>query len=159
MADRRNPSPTRVVVDTSVWSLALRRRAGALSRAERAIVLHWADLVRDGRAVLIGIVRQEVLTGIREEARFERLRDHLRGFDDEPPSAEDYERAARFANTCRAAGIAEAAVDFLICGVAAGRDLPVFTTDPDFRLYARVLPISLYQPPRRTSSGPAEQED
>lgn len=136
----------RVVVDTSVWSLAFRRHPRSLSRAERVTVWNCGDLIRDNRAVLVGLVRQEVLTGIRDESQFERLRDHLRGFDDEPLSAEDHERAAEFANTCGTHGVAGSAPDFLICAVAAGRDLPVFTTDSDFIRYARYLPVRRYDP-------------
>jgi predicted nucleic acid-binding protein len=139
----------RVVVDTSVWSLAVRRRAARLSPGERAIVLHWRDLVRDGLAVLIGQVRQEVLTGVRDERQFERLRLHLRGFDDEPLSAGDYERAAQFTNRCTAVGVSGSPADFLICSVAAGRGIPVFTTDPDFARYARTVPVMLHGPPYR----------
>ena len=150
MTGRRGASPdVRVVVDTSVWSLALRRRRGQLSAAERAVVLHWSDLVRDGLAVLVGLVRQEVLTGVRTEEQFGRLRDHLRGFDDEVLTADDYERAAEFANACRAAGVAGSPADFLVCSVAAGRDLPLFTTDPDFAAYARHVPVRLHSPPAR----------
>ena len=134
----------RVVVDTSVWSLAVRRRTGALSRKERAVVLHWADLVRESRVVLLGAVRQEVLTGVRAVEQFERLRHYLRGFDDEPLTPEDYEEAARFSTTCGRAGVAGSAVDFLICAVAAARGLPVFTADPDFERYARHLPLTLF---------------
>lgn len=145
--------PSRVIVDTSVWSLALRRRAGALVPAQRALVLHWADLVRDNRAVLIGPVRQEILTGVREDAGFERLREHLRGFDNEPITTDDYERAARFANVCFRAGVAGSPIDFIICAVAGGRDLPVMTTDPDFARYAAHVPVRLYQIPRRGRRG------
>jgi predicted nucleic acid-binding protein len=141
----RRRSPLRVVVDTSVWSLALRRAPRHLSAAERAIVFHWSFLVREGLAVLVGTVRQEILTGIRTAEQFERVREHLRGFDDEPLAAEDHERAAQFANTCLAEGIAGSPADFLLCAVASGRDLPLFTTDPDFTRYARHVPLLLHR--------------
>jgi hypothetical protein len=135
----------RIVVDTSVWSLAVRRRsAGDRTAIERRLVLRWRELVRENLAVMIGPVRQELLAGIAGTARFETLRDHLRGFDDEQLSIDDYETAARFNNVCRSQGVAGSQTDFLICAVAAGHDLPIFTTDPDFTLYARHLPIRLY---------------
>jgi predicted nucleic acid-binding protein len=137
----------RVVVDTSIWSLAIRRRPGALTPRERALVLHWAELVRDGRVALVGAVRQEVLTGIRRDEQFERLRDYLRGFDDEHLAPDDSEQAARFHNVCSTAGVAGSATDFLLCAVASGRGLPVFTTDPDFKRYAQHLPVRLHVPP------------
>lgn len=61
------------LVDTAVWSLALRRRTGDLSPGERRIVFEWRELVKKGRAALIGSIRQEVLSGIRRESDFGRL--------------------------------------------------------------------------------------
>lgn len=137
-------SGARVVVDTSVWSLAIRRRrARQLSNPERRVVFRWGELVRENLAVLIGPVRQELLTGISDADQFERLRDQLRGFDDEPLSSDDFETAARFDNLCADRGIDGSATDLLICAVAAARDLPIFSTDPDFPHYARHLPIRL----------------
>ena len=74
-------------------------------------------------------MRQELLTGIVDEAKFDSLRHHLRGFDDEPLVIEDYETAARFSNICLSNGIAGSPADLLICAVAAGRGLPVSATD------------------------------
>ncbi len=136
----------RVLVDTSVWSLALRRRRENLSPEEREIVQAWTQLVRDGAAVLIGAVLQEVLSGVKTDSEFERLRGYLRSFQDEPVTLEDHEQAARFYNRCRAKGVAGAHVDLLICAVADRLGLEIFTTDDDFRLYAEHLPIVLHAP-------------
>ena len=106
----------------------------------------WADLVGEGRAAIIGPIRQELLSGIAEDTAFERLRDRLGAFDDLRLTAGDYEDAARFNNRCRASGVAGSAVDLLICAAAARRDLPIFTVDADFRRYARVLPVKLHEP-------------
>jgi len=59
-----------VLVDTSVWSVALRRQAGQLTAGEGAVREELAELIREGRARLIGPVRQEVLSGIRTEAQY-----------------------------------------------------------------------------------------
>ena len=134
----------KALVDTTVWSLALQRRRGDLSQTERALVLAWRELVREGGAAIIGPVRQEVLSGLRDEAVFERLRDHLRFFEDEPLTLEDFEEAACCDNRCRSAGAAGTAVDFLVCAVAIRRGFEIFTTDEDFALYAEHLPIELY---------------
>ncbi|MBI4305565.1 MAG: hypothetical protein HY678_04525, partial [Chloroflexi bacterium] len=75
----------------------------------------------------------------------------LRAFTDERLSVEDYEEAARCHNTCRSAGLAGNAIDFLICASALRRDLSVFTTDRDFQNYARTLSITLHGRRRRTS--------
>ena len=144
----------RVLVDTSVWSLALRRQAANLNAEERMLTQELRDLIRKHRAELIGLIRQELLSGIREEPHYERLRAHLRAFPDEPLTTPDFELAARLSNQCRASGIAGSVVDFLICAVAAARDWAIFTTDPDFRNYARVLGIRLHSAPSSTPPRP-----
>jgi len=142
-----------VLVDTSVWSVALRRQAGQLTAGERAVREELAELIREGRARLIGPVRQEVLSGIRTEAQYQRLRQHLRAFPDPQLAVEDYEEAAQANNRCRAQGVSGSAIDFLICAIAMRRDWHIFTTDRDFVNYARVLPVGLYRP-RETGDGP-----
>ena len=96
--------------------------------------------------MLVGPIRQELLSGVREGAVFNRLRERLRDFDDEPLTTEDFEVAAQAHNACRKAGVAGSAMDFLICAVAQQRQIAVFTTDKDFERYASVLPIRLYEP-------------
>ena len=135
-----------VLIDTSVWSLALRRRRRQLSPSQTQVHREWSDLVQEGRAAIIGPVRQELLSGIQDEAAFERLRDRLRAFDDLFLTTDDYEEAARFNNRCRASGVAGSAVDLLICAAAAWRNLPIFTVDADFRRYAGILPVKLHEP-------------
>ena len=101
-------------------------------------------LVEEDRDLLLGLLRQEVLSGIKSHHQFEKLRLVLRPFPDEPLNIEDYERAADASNRCRAKGIAISAVDALLCAVALHRDLLIFTTDPDFKHYSRVLPLKLH---------------
>ena len=136
-----------VLVDTSVWSLALRRKREDLSPVEMAITEALSELVREGRARIVGPVRQELLSGIREEASFRKLRDYLRAFDEPLLQVEDYEEAARMNNACRTRGIAGSPVDFLICAVAYLRKWQVFTTDRDFSSYGKALPLNLFAPP------------
>jgi predicted nucleic acid-binding protein len=135
-----------VLVDTSVWSLALRRKARDLSAAERAAVSELTELIQEGRARVIGLVRQELLSGVKTTAQYERLRDVLRAFPDEPIATPDYETAAKAGNDCRAKGVSVSVSDMLISAVAMGREWSVFTTDPDFENYARVLPLKLHTP-------------
>lgn len=130
----------KILVDTSVWSLALRRTPG------RAVPL--ADelriLIDEARVAMIGPIRQELLSGLRSPDTFERVRDHLAAFDDEPLERADYERAAEHFNTCRARGVQGSNTDFLICAVAERRSMPIFTSDRDFSRFARVIPVQLY---------------
>ena len=133
-----------VLVDTPVWSLALRRRTDHRSPREQKFADALQELIREGRAQLIGSVRQELLSGIREERQFVRLRDRLRAFDEPALQAKDYEDAALMSNQCRARGIAGSAIDFLICAVALSRGWQILTTDGDFAHYAKILPVRLY---------------
>lgn len=135
-----------VIVDTSIWWLALRRHKGQLSQAESERVTSLQELVRDGRARLIGPIRQELLSSIRESAQFEKLREQLRAFPDEALTTDDYEQAARWSNECRGRGVVGSGVDLLICAVAAARGWQIFTADADFRTYAKVVPIQLGPP-------------
>jgi predicted nucleic acid-binding protein len=130
----------KVLVDTSVWSLALRRRAGA----EGPEVQELRSLVDEGRVAMIGPIRQELLSGIRTAASFDRLRDHLQPYSDEQLETADFERAAEHFNTCRARGVQGSNTDFLICAVAERRKLPILTTDADFSRFAVLLPITLH---------------
>jgi predicted nucleic acid-binding protein len=133
-----------ILVDTSVWSLALRRRKGLRSEAEDKRIASLWELIQDGRARLIGPIRQELLSGIREAEQFDRIRDQLRGFPDEPLTTEDFEKAAHWSNHCRSRGLVGSGVDFLICAVAISREWQIFTTDSDFGGYARVIPVQLH---------------
>jgi len=134
----------RVLVDTTIWSLALRRRPGARSATEDRHVEAWEELIRDGRTILLGLIRQEVLSGIAVRRQFERLREHLAAFPDEEMRTSDYVRAAEHFNACRSAGVAGSPVDFLICAVSERLEAPIFTTDLDFPRFARHIPIRLF---------------
>jgi hypothetical protein len=61
-----------VLVDTSVWSLALRRKTESLATNEKN-VNELSELIREGRAKLIGLVRQELLSGIEAAEQYETL--------------------------------------------------------------------------------------
>ena len=132
----------KVIVDASVWSLAFRRK----ETPETVYRKQLGDLISDGRAILLGSVRQEVLSGIRHAEQFERLQLALRAFPDLALETQDFELAAEYFNLCRANGIQGANTDFLICAAAVRRNYEILTTDRDFVLFAQSLPISLYNP-------------
>ncbi|TAH25027.1 MAG: PIN domain nuclease [Oscillatoriales cyanobacterium] len=106
-----------VLVDSSVWSLALRRNT---TNDAIAIVKVLQDLIADGRVVLLGAIRQEVLSG-----------------------TEDYELAAEFFNTCRSNGVQGSNTDFLLCAVAHCRGYSILTTDKDFENFRSHIPVVL----------------
>ena len=134
------------LVDTSVWSLALRRKPEDLNAVERKIVAELTEIIQEGLVRVIGPVRQELLSGIRSAVQYEKLRITLRAFPDEMIDTADFESAAKAGNECRAKGIVVSTVDMLICAVAIARGWSIFTTDPDFTSYAKVLAINLHIP-------------
>ncbi len=135
-----------VLVDTSIWSLLLRRKTTDLDLEQSKSRDELAELIREGRAQIIGPIRQELLSGIRDRQQFANLREHLRAFGDLELVREDYEEAAGMHNRCRFSGIAGSLIDFLICAVTVRRSSVIFTADDDFRHYRRHLPIRLHQP-------------
>lgn len=134
-----------VLVDTSVWSLALRRRRGDLHAEEQRLVREWEDLVRSGTAVLVGPIRQEVLSGIRSPEAFANLQEALGSFGYLEIVPLDYDEAAQLFNRLRSKGITSTPIDLLICVVARRHDIPIFSTDPDFTYIAPHAGLRLHQ--------------
>ena len=134
-----------VLVDTSAWSLALRRKDENLSPKERRVVSELSEIIREGRVRLIGPIRQELLSGIRTPEQYEKLRVYLRSFPDEAIDTTDYEEAAKAGNQCRGKGIVVSVVDILMCAIAVRHNWSILTTDPDFSNYARVIPVAIHK--------------
>ena len=132
----------KILVDTSVWSLALQRK----SVAHDPSGIELRGLIEELRVQMIGPVRQEILSGIRSKSQFLKLREILRSFPDLALTSQDYELAAEFFNVGRKRGIQGSNTDFLICAISKRHKMPIFTTDKDFVLYRKHLPITLYAP-------------
>lgn len=134
-----------VLVDTSVWSLALRRRRRApASSGEGEHENRLRELIEADQVAMIGAIRQELLSGIRGEEQFAELRNRLSAFHDLPLGVTDYEFAAECFNRCRARGIQGSNTDFLICSVAIRRELTIYTLNQDFETFRRVLPLAMH---------------
>ena len=131
----------KVLVDTSVWSEALRRN----KKLESDNVREFRSLILEHRVEIIGPIRQEILSGLREESQFERLEKQIAAFPDLSLETEDYSMAAKFFNACRTQGIQGSNTDFLICAAAVRRDLAIFTADKDFKHFAKHVPIALHR--------------
>jgi predicted nucleic acid-binding protein len=128
-----------VVVDTSLWSLYLRHK----NRREPEIAM-LKRLIAEGRVQMLGVIRQELLSGIKELEQFEKLRRVLGGFPSLLADDQDHLVAAQYYNTCRAKGVQGSSIDFLICAQAVNYALPILTTDKDFKSYAKFLPIKFF---------------
>jgi predicted nucleic acid-binding protein len=133
----------KILVDTCIWSLALRRKTQPNVRVE---ILELQELIKEVRVQLIGPIRQEILSGIKSKSQFTELKTKLAAFSDLPLSPEDFELAAEYYNFLRTKGIQGSNTDFLICAVSTRHHLPVFTTDNDFIYFGKHIPITLHMP-------------
>ena len=133
-----------VLVDTPIWSLSLRRKPADLGSLEAQRIDALRALIQHGRAQIVGPIRQELLSGIREPGKFRRLSAALRSFPDPVIETADYEQAAQMSHRCRTKGISGSAIDFLICAVAHRRAWQVFTSDGDFQNYSKAIPVNRY---------------
>ena len=131
----------KVIIDTSVWSEYLRRKKEG--KSEKVEVLK--TLIKEGRAVIPGIVKQEVFSGIREADRFEKLKGLLSGFQALLATEEDHIRAASLYNSCRSGGIQGSFVDFLICAQAQRSAMAILTSDKDFTEFSKIISIEFWE--------------
>jgi predicted nucleic acid-binding protein len=131
----------KIIVDTSVWSLALRRN----EQESNTTVQEFQRIIKDHRVQMIGPIRQEILSGIRSESQFKKLQKHLESFPDLPVITEDYINAAKYFNHCRSKGIQGSNTDFLICAMANRNKFSIFTTDNDFELFSKHIKIVLHK--------------
>lgn len=130
----------KVLVDTCIWSKVLRHKKTKEELSEKL-----KDLIKDGRVVMIGPIRQELLSGIADPAQFENLINKLSSFKDLPLLSEYFVKAAEFSNICRKKGVQGSTTDFLICAISNLQKLQIFTDDKDFINYKKYLPIHLYK--------------
>ena len=120
----------KAIVDTCVWSFGLRRGSQArLNTEEQKTLADLREAIRDRRAAIIGPIRQEVLSGIRDRVWFAKTRELLDPFLDEEITSDDYIEAARLFNLCRDHGVECGPVDILICSVAVRHGFGILTSD------------------------------
>jgi predicted nucleic acid-binding protein len=131
----------KVLVDTPIWSYALRTPNNKYQNE----IDQLTSLIRDQRALIIGPIRQEILSGYSDLRKFKKIKEKLSYFENTPIQDIDYESAAEFCNQCRKKGIQGSHIDFLICAVAKRIDVPIFTTDMDFPRYQKIISIKLYE--------------
>lgn len=130
----------KVLVDTCIWSNVLRHKKASAELSEKL-----KELINDGRVVMIGPIRQELLSGISDSTQFNNLKKKLSFFEDLTLSSEFFVKAAEFSNICRKKGVQGSTTDFLICAISNLQKLQIFTNDKDFINYKKHLPIYLYK--------------
>jgi len=129
-----------ILIDTCIWSLALRNKQSK----NQLIAEQLAHFIDQHSAKIIGVIRQEVLSGYSNKNSFNKLRQQLSYFPNEATIDADYEAAAEYSNFCRTKGIQGSHIDFLICAVAIRKTFKIYTVDKDFIFYSKHLPISLH---------------
>lgn len=131
----------KVLVDTPIWSYALRTKNNEYQTEIDALI----SLIRDQRALIIGPIRQEILSGYSDLRKYRIIKEKLSYFTNTPILETDYELAAEFSNKCRKKGVEGSHIDFLICAVAYRIDIPIFTNDKDFKHYQNIISIKLFK--------------
>jgi predicted nucleic acid-binding protein len=130
----------KVLVDTCAWSLLLRRKKKiTMSGDEQSILASLTEAIKEGRVAIIGPIRQEVLSGIKDLTQFEKLRTALMAFSDADLTTPHYEEAARLFNICRSRGVGCGSTDILMCVVASQKRWTILTYDQGLMRCIEVL--------------------
>lgn len=131
-----------LLVDTSVWSLALRRDAAAGSPQVRALrdALEGAEMV-----VTTGLVLQELLQGFAGPRARSDIIDRFATLPFLSPDREDHVEAAEVRNRCRRAGIQVGTIDALLAQLCIRHGLTLLTTDKDFVRAASHCPLRVWK--------------
>ena len=136
-------------VDTSVWSLALRRDE---PRTEPE-VLALRDALDDGDEIVsTGLVLQELLQGFSGPKASAQLVLRFAAFPLLDPDRDDHVAAAALRNKCRRAGVQVGTIDALIAQLCIRHDLVLLSTDADFLHASRHCPLRVW--PARSGKRP-----
>lgn len=133
----------RLLVDTSVWSLALRRDANL--QAPEVVALRDA-LLGSVQVFSTGLVLQELLQGFAGPKAREVIIETFTGLPFIEPGRQDHIEAAEIRNTCRRHGVQIGTIDALLIQLSLKHDLQFLTTDNDFRLASVHIEFKLWAP-------------
>lgn len=130
----------RVLVDTSVWSLALRRGGPA----EDPAVVRLQEFLDSGEDLFLSsLILQEILQAFRSEAMASRVASHLEPFPLLPAVAEISLAAASLYKLCKEKGLGASTIDCHIAASAIENGCQLLTTDRDFAQMTTVSPLRL----------------
>ncbi len=129
------------MVDTSVWSLALRRDPPLV--LAQVTVLRQA-LESEAMVVTTGLVLQELLQGFAGPRARKDIIEHFGTLPMITPSREDHIAAAELRNTCRRAGVQMGTIDALLAQLCIHHGLTLLTTDKDFSHAALHCPLKVW---------------
>lgn len=134
-----------ILLDTSILSLAFRRQPGGAPEPRELEILRQL-ISEDAPLAIPGIAVQELLSGVRDEARFRTARQHLAGFQVILAEEPDHHFAARVFNACLDSGITPSTVDCLIAAQTIANSAELWTLDRDFSDIARCTALKLFRP-------------
>lgn len=130
-----------LLVDTSVWSLALRRDR----EATEPEVHHLTDALLGSEAVVTtGLVLQELLQGFSGPKASAQIVERFGALPLIQPDREDHIGAAGLRNTCRRAGVQIGTIDALIAQLCIRHELTLLSTDKDFTYVAKHCPLRVW---------------
>jgi len=133
-----------LLVDTSVWSLALRRDPPPDVPEVRAL----RDALAGGEIVATtGVILQELLQGVVPERARAQITEMFAALEYLTPSREDHVAAAGVRNTLRSAGVQVGTIDALIAHLAIAGGRTLLTMDNDFRAASSHISIQLWRAP------------
>ena len=131
-------------VDTSVWSLALRRDLPP----EGPQVQRLREALSGGETIhTTGIVLQELLQGFRGPRAKAQIVERFAALSMIVPARDDHIEAAELRNKCRRRGIQVGTIDALIAQLCIRHGLVMLTTDRDFSHIANLTQIQLWSAP------------
>ncbi len=132
-----------IIVDTTIWSKAFRRKK--IAGKDQVVVDNLYKILDLEEEILIGSVRQELLSGISDKDVFDDLKIKLNGFNNYEIQLADHDLAAEYFNVCSRNGIQGSQTDYVICAISYRYNFPIYTEDRDFNYYKKYLPIHLYK--------------
>jgi predicted nucleic acid-binding protein len=131
-----------VFVDTSVWSLALRRDAPP----DLPEVNELRRSLDAGSIYCTGLVLQELLQGFTKPKAHKQIISHFSALPLLIPDRDDHIHAAQLRNRCRRQGVQTGTIDALLAQLCVRYDLTMLTTDNDFHNMASVVSLSVWVP-------------
>ena len=132
-----------LLVDTSVWSLALRRDAEP--QTPEVVALRNALLGTD-QVFSTGLVLQELLQGFSGPKARDSIIEHFAALAFIEPDRQDHIEAAEARNTCGRHGVQIGTIDALLIQLSRRHDLQLLSTDNDFRSAALHVEFRLWGP-------------
>lgn len=130
-----------LLVDTSVWSLALRRDTPPDTSSLQAAVSALRDALQRGDTIVTtGLILQELLQGVVQPRSRERIADQFSALPCLMPDRDDHAQAALLHTRCRQRGLQVGTIDALIAQLCIRHQLMLLTTDRDFAAISRLEP-------------------